>query len=41
MSVDELFCDVDDFCQMFMPVFEAGLIAGGTVRRRREQHVDE
>jgi hypothetical protein len=35
MSVDELFCAVDDFCQVFMPMFESGLIASGAIRRRR------
>jgi hypothetical protein len=37
MSVVELFCDVDDFCQVFMPIYESGLLASGAIRRRRER----
>lgn len=39
MSVDELFCDVDDFCQAFLPAFESGLLASGAVQRRRERRL--
>jgi len=37
MSVIELFCKVDDFCQTFQPAFESGLIASGTKHRTRER----
>jgi hypothetical protein len=42
MSVDELselFCDVDDFCQVFLPLFESGLIASGVIQRRRARRL--
>ena len=32
----DIFCDVDDFCNKFLPVWEAELIANGTKKRRRE-----
>lgn len=35
MSVVELFCDVDDFCQMFEPVYQAELVAAGLRERQR------
>ncbi len=28
-SLVELFCDVDDFCQEFMPAWESQLLASG------------
>lgn len=34
-SLVELFCDVDDFCQVFMPLLEKHLLANGTIQRRR------
>jgi hypothetical protein len=34
-SLVELFCDVDDFCQIFVPVLENHLLANGTIQRRR------
>lgn len=34
-SLVDLFCDVDDFCQVFMPVLEKHLLANGTIQRRR------
>ena len=34
-SLVELFSDVDDFCQVYMPVLENHLLANGTIRRRR------
>jgi transposase len=34
-SLVDLFCDVDDFSQVFMPVLEKHLLANGTIRRRR------
>ena len=32
----DIFCDVDDFCHKFLPVWEAELIANGTKKRRRQ-----
>ena len=32
----DIFCDVDDFCYKFLPVWEAELIANGTKKRRRQ-----
>lgn len=35
MSLVELFCDVDDFCQAFMPKYHQMLVAAGQRQRRR------
>jgi len=35
MSVTELFCHVDDFCQVFEPTYQAALVAAGDRIRRR------
>ena len=35
MSLLELFMSVDDFCQIFLPVWEKKLIADGSKKRRR------
>jgi hypothetical protein len=35
MSVVELFCDVDDFCQRFEPVFQTFQMSAGLCERRR------
>ena len=35
MDLTELFCKVDDFCNEFLPVFEAKLIRGGEKQRNR------
>ena len=32
----DIFCDVDDFCHKFLPVWEAELIANGTKKRKRQ-----
>ncbi len=32
----DIFCDVDDFCHKFLPVWEAELIADGVKKRRRK-----
>jgi hypothetical protein len=32
----DIFCDVDDFCNKFLPGWEAELIANGTKKRRRQ-----
>lgn len=34
-SVVELFCDVDDFCKLFLPVWQKQLLASGDMRRQR------
>lgn len=34
-SLVELFCDVDDFCQDFMPIFEQHMLESGIIKRRR------
>lgn len=34
-SLVELFCDVDDFCQDFMPIFEKHMLESGIIKRRR------
>jgi DDE family transposase len=36
-SLLELFCDVDDFCQEFVPVWHKQLLAAGELQRRRER----
>lgn len=35
MDFTSLFCDVDDFCQVFEPAFQARLITAGERRRKR------
>ncbi len=35
MSLLELFCHVDDFCRAFVPQWQRGQIASGTIRRNR------
>jgi len=39
MDFTFLFCDVDDFCQVFEPVFTARLIASGERRRQRKSRM--
>jgi hypothetical protein len=36
-SLVELFCDVDDFCQAFLPGWEGKQLASGLKQRRRGQ----
>ena len=36
-SLLELFCDVDDFCQIFLPVWRKQLLSTGEMQRRRER----
>jgi len=38
-NVVELFCDVDDFCQVFEPQWKKQLIEDGTRQRRRESRM--
>ena len=34
-SLTELFCDVDDFCQVFLPMWRKQLLSTGEIRRQR------
>ena len=36
-SLLELFCDVDDFCQVFVPVWRKQLLSAGEIQRQRER----
>ena len=36
MSLEALFCDVDDFCQEFLPDWHRQRLSGGERRRQRE-----
>lgn len=36
-SLVELFCDVDDFCQIFIPALEKHLLESGVIQRRRSR----
>ena len=36
-SLVELFCHVDDFCQVFMPALENHLLASGVIQHRRSR----
>jgi hypothetical protein len=38
-SLVELFCDVDDFCQAFLPVWKRQLVARGVVQRQRARQL--
>ena len=35
-KLTEIFCDVDDFCKVFMPEWEAQLLADGARKRNRQ-----
>jgi hypothetical protein len=35
MSLEDLYCDVDDFCRVFLPAWHRQLITGGTRQRKR------
>lgn len=36
-SLTELFCDVDDFCQIFLPIWRKQLLSAGEIERQRER----
>lgn len=36
-SLLELFCDVDDFCQIFVPVWQKQMVSAGDFQRQRER----
>jgi len=36
-SLLELFCDVDDFCQSFLPIWDQHLLSCGEKKRRRSR----
>jgi len=38
-KLTELFCDVDDFCQSFIPQWERQLIESGEKQRRRSSQM--
>jgi len=33
--IDEIFCEIDDFCKLFFPQFERGLLPADNAKRRR------
>jgi hypothetical protein len=33
----ELFCDVDDFCKVFIPQWQKQLLEDGTLKRQRRK----
>ena len=35
MSLDDLFCDVDDFCRIFLPTWHRQLLTNGERKRQR------
>jgi len=35
MSLEDLYCDVDDFCRWFLPAWHRQLLTGGTRQRKR------
>lgn len=39
MSLEHLFCDVDDFCQLFLPAWHRQLLTEGTRQRRRSSRL--
>ena len=39
MSLLELFCHVDDFCQRFLPHYNTRLVSDGVRRRQRARHL--
>jgi len=36
-SLTELFCDVDDFCQIFVPIWRKQMLSAGEIQRQRER----
>lgn len=38
-NITEIFCDVDDFCHVFMPVWEKQLLSDGRRRRQRATRI--
>jgi len=41
MNVTELFCDIDDFCQSFLPIWFAKLLKDGEKKRLRRSKLSE
>ena len=35
LSLEDLFCDVDEFCRVFLPAWHRRLLTDGTRQRRR------
>ena len=38
-SLLEVFCDVDDFCQVFLPAWQRHLVASGSHQRQRPRQL--
>ncbi len=38
-SLLELFCDVDDFCQSFVPAWQQQMLTSGDIQRQRERRL--
>jgi len=36
-SLLELFCNVDDFCQIFVPIWQKQLLSAGDIQRQRDR----
>jgi len=39
MSLEELFCDVDDFCRVFLPTWHRQLLTHGDRKRQRSSRL--
>ena len=39
-KLTDVFCDVDDFCQIFIPQWEKTLLEDGTRKRKRKGRMD-
>jgi|APTNR8051073442_1049403.scaffolds.fasta_scaffold15001_2 hypothetical protein len=39
MSLEELFCDVDDFCRVFVPTWHRQLLTHGDQKRQRSSRL--
>jgi len=38
-SLTELFCDVDDFCQVYVPIWQKQMLSEGEIQRQRERRL--
>jgi hypothetical protein len=38
-SLTELFCDVDNFCQVFVPIWQKQMLSEGEIQRQRERRL--
>ena len=39
MDITDIFCSIDDFCQVFEPLLEKNLLKGGNIRRKRKGRI--